>query len=1074
MCRYVAYSLRHQGAKLTISLRSQSRPTTVSEARAATLQPLGTRRSPTPNAVLLVAAFGAFLAFLDSTIVNVAFPDIQRTFPESSLSTLSWVLNAYNIVLASFLVAAGRFADLLGRKRVFVVGVVVFTVASVLCAVAGTVGQLIAFRVLQGFGAALLIPASLALVVEAFDLSRRAHGVGLWGAAAAIASGLGPPVGGALVELSSWRLAFLVNLPLGIAAVVVAQRALVESRSPGVRKMPDLLGALCLAATLGLLSLGLIKGPDWGWIDLRTLATFVGSAAFLVGFVTSSRRHRSPLLDPALLRVRSFALGNVLSVVAGAGFYAYLLTHVLFLSYVWDYSLLRAGLAVAPAALVAAVVAAVLGKVADRRGHRIILVPGALLWAASLVLYLERVGPSPAFLSEWLPAQLVQGIGVGATLPVLGSAALARLPKGGGYATASAVVTSARQLGAVLGIALLVVLIGTPAPEQAQDALRGGWVFAACCFVLVAVGSALLGRTAYEVPPGLLDTTVAVPLQRPSTELEQPVLRDEAPAAPDSLADLPLFHGLPPSAVAALEAAAKDVELDAGEHLFHQGDPTDGLYVLRTGRLQVTQAEVVLTELTRGAVLGELGLLTGQARSASVRAVRDSRLVHLTRDDFARFATLDVMTSLARGLATRLQEIAPPATSRTRGTDVVVAVVALDEAAPVDDCAQALVRHLRTHLRVAVPHRVDREGLERAERDADRVLLTADGGDPVWRDLCLRVADRVVLVSGHPSPPAQLPARALGADLVLTGAAATRTQRAQWEALMLPRSTHVVNADTAEGMRALAARLAGRSLGLVLAGGGARAFAHLGVLDELESAGIVVDRFAGASVGACIAALAASGADAAAVDAQVYEHFVRKNPVGDYTFPTKGLVTGRRTTAAIQRSVGDVLVEELPHEFRCVSVDLLRRQRVVHRSGRLADAVACSLRLPGLYPPFPYGGTLHVDGGVLANLPVSSLSREEGPLVAVNISFGGSGRPPGAPPRTGPPRVPALPDTLLRTMMLGSGSATEEALAAADLVLCPESAGVGLLEFHQIDRMREAGREATRAALPQLTALVSR
>jgi MFS family permease len=143
--------------------------------------------------VLVVASFGAFLAFLDSTIVNVAFPDIQRSFPDSALSSLSWVLNAYNIVLAAFLVAAGRMADLLGRKRVFVAGVVVFTVASALCALAGTVEQLIAFRVLQGFGAALLIPASLALVVEAFDVSERAHGVGLWGAAAAIASGLGPP-----------------------------------------------------------------------------------------------------------------------------------------------------------------------------------------------------------------------------------------------------------------------------------------------------------------------------------------------------------------------------------------------------------------------------------------------------------------------------------------------------------------------------------------------------------------------------------------------------------------------------------------------------------------------------------------------------------------------------------------------------------------------------------------------------------------------------------------------------------------------------------------------------------------
>ena len=457
--------------------------------------PLTHRRQPTPVAVLLIASFGAFLAFLDSTIVNIAFPDIQRSFPESSIGSLSWVINAYNIVFAAFLVAAGRFADLLGRRRVFVVGVLLFTVASVLCAVAGTVGQLIGFRVLQGVGAAMLVPASLALVVEGFDPKRRAHGIALWGAAAAIASGLGPPIGGALVNASSWRLAFLVNLPLGLLAIVVARKGLVESRAPGKRRVPDLRGALLLALALGLLTLGLVQGPDWGWSSRWVLGSFAVSGLAAAGFVLSSRAHPSPLLDPALLRIRSFAIGNLATVIAGAGFYAYLLTHVLWLSYVWDYSLLRAGLAVAPAAFVAAVVASRLGKVADRRGHRLIVVPGALLWAISLLWYLERVGTSPAFLTEWLPGQVLQGIGVGATLPILGGAALAGLPKGGGYATASAVVSSARQLGAVLGIALLVILIGTPSAATAADSLRHGWTFAYCCFVLVALVAALLGRT---------------------------------------------------------------------------------------------------------------------------------------------------------------------------------------------------------------------------------------------------------------------------------------------------------------------------------------------------------------------------------------------------------------------------------------------------------------------------------------------------------------------------------------------------------------------------------------------------
>ncbi len=719
-------------------------------ARRPTL--LTKRRQPSPTAVLLVAAFGAFLAFLDSTIVNIAFPAIQRYFHQSDISSLSWVLNAYNIAFAAFLVAGGRIVDLLGRKRMFIYGVVLFTVASGLCAAAGTVADLVAFRVLQGIGAAILVPASLALVVESFDAARRAHGVSLWGAAAAIASGLGPPIGGAIVDASSWRWVFLVNLPLGVAAVVVARRGLVESRASGRRHVPDLRGAALLALAIGCLTLGLVKGPDWGWVSPATIGSFLAAVFAMLGFVLSSRNSPTPLIEPALLRVRSFAAGNVLTLVASAGFYAYLLTHVLFLNYVWRYDLLHAGLAVAPAAFVAAAVAAILGRVADRHGYRLIVIVGATIWAGSLLWYIERVGSKPHFLVEWLPGQILQGIGVGATLPILGSAAVAGLAAGGSFATASAVVSSTRQLGAVIGIALLVVVIGTTAGGASEDALRRGWVLAAVCFLAVAVSGVLLGPTRHATT-GTQEVELPLHVHPPASQSAPRLVSLPAETRPAAdgedhpLATLPLFAGLDAATMAELRDHAEQVDLEAGSYLFHAGEPSDSLYVVESGRLQVIQNEVIVTELGRGEVIGELGLLIAAPRSASIRAVRDSTLVRLTKAQFDTIAHSGVLEALVQELATRLHDAPPPAVSRPAAPAAVIAVVGVDADARVSMVATELVAALSRQLRVADPGRVDRDGLERAERAADKVVLHAAVSDAAWHDFCLRSADRVVLVA---------------------------------------------------------------------------------------------------------------------------------------------------------------------------------------------------------------------------------------------------------------------------------------------------------------------------------------
>jgi NTE family protein len=1037
--------------------------------------PLTRRRQPSPTAVLLVAAFGAFLAFLDSTIVNIAFPAIQRYF-HSDLGSLSWVLNAYNIAFAALLVAGGRLADLLGRKRMFIYGVLFFTAASGLCAVAGTVGQLVAFRVLQGIGAALLVPASLALVVEGFGAARRAHGVGLWGAAAALASGLGPPIGGALVQ-ASWRWVFLVNLPLGILAVVVGRRGLVESRASGRRRMPDLRGAALLAVALGFVTLALVKGPDWGWASAADIGSLVAGTVAMAGFVVSSRYHSVPLVEPAFLRIRSFVAGNILTLVASAGFYAYLLTHVLFLNYIWGYPLLSAGLAIAPAALVAAVVAPLLGRVADRRGYRMIVVAGALIWFGSQLWYLERVGSTPDFLGAWLPGQVLQGIGAGATLPVLGSAAVAGLAAGSSYVTASAVVSGARQLGAVIGIALLVAVIGPPARGALEESLRRGWVLAAICFAAVAIGGVLLGRArhvdaevAESEPAPQIEPLASRPAPPLVSELAEP--QSAAAGEVDLLAALPLFAGLDTAALAELRDSAEQVELQAGSYLFHAGEAADSLYVVRHGRLQVLQEDVVGAELGRGEVVGELGLLIAAPRSASVRAVRDSTLVRITKAQFDKIADSGVLGALVRVLATRLHHT--PAAPRPTSPEAVVSVVGVDARAPVPMVATELCTALSSRLRVVSLGRVDRDGLERAEQAADKVVLHAAVDDAGWRDFCLRVADRIVLVAADPAPPSEpLPARAAGADLVLAGQPADREHFRAWEELMTPRSVHAVRSGHATAdLRPLAARIAGRSVGLVLGGGAARAFAHLGVLDELGAAGVTVDRFAGASMGALIAAFAATGADPAAVDAQAYEYFIRQNPLNDYTVPSKGLIRGQRSKVALDRTFGGLLVEELPKQFRCVSVDLLARQAVFHRRGSVADVVACSLRLPGLYPPKIYNGTLHVDGAVLDNLPVAALAGQEGPVIAVSIRTGSPAGPSATVEDARSPRVPNIVDTLTRTMTIGSGMGTAAMLAHADVAIMPDVSDVGFLEFHQIDRASEAGRIAAREALPRIWEVV--
>jgi EmrB/QacA subfamily drug resistance transporter len=449
--------------------------------------------------VLIVASAGAFMGFLDVTIVNIAFPDIQRDFHGASLPELSWILNAYAIVFAALLVPAGRIADRIGRRRGFVIGLVVFASASALCAAAPSVELLVAARVVQAAGAAFLVPTSLALLLPAFPLAQRATAVGLWGATGAIAAATGPALGGVLVDAGGWRWVFLVNLPLAAVTLVAAYRVLAETREPETTGRPDLLGSVMVAAGIGSLALALVKGNAWGWGDLRTIAAFAVAAGLVPAVVWRSRRVAVPIVEPALLRVRAFAVANVGTLLFSASFYAMLLGNILFLTQVWGYGALQAGIAVTPGPLMAALLAGPAGALADRFGQRAVAVPGALLYSAGFVWYLSHAGVHADYARDLLPGMLATGGGVGLTFPTLSSAAAASLPPAR-FATGSAIVGMTRQVGAVLGIALLVVVLGAPDRGDPVAAFDHAWAFMLAGGLATAATALALGRVRAGVP----------------------------------------------------------------------------------------------------------------------------------------------------------------------------------------------------------------------------------------------------------------------------------------------------------------------------------------------------------------------------------------------------------------------------------------------------------------------------------------------------------------------------------------------------------------------------------------------
>ena len=467
--------------------------------------------------VLTLVSVGVFMVSLDLFIVNVAFPKIEADFHGSSISSVSWVLNAYAIVLAALMVSAGRLADRHGRRRAFLWGLAVFVLGSALCGAAPSVGALVVARVLQAAGAALLLPTSLALLLPEFEPAKRPAAIGIWAAIGGLAAAAGPPIGGVLVQ-ASWRLVFLVNVPVGLVAFAYGLRVLRESRDES-QERPDMLGSALIVLGIGVLALGLVKAPAWGWGSARTIAAFAVALGGLAAFWRRCLTHRSPVIDPAMLRVRSFAMANLASVLFSAGFAAFLLADVLFMTEVWQRSVLVAGLCLAPGPATAAIFAASSGRYINRFGQRALSAAGISIFGLGCLWWRLRVGVEPDYASEMLPGLLITGVGVGLVLPSLASAASSSLPPAR-FATGSAVFTMTRQVGFVLGVSILVAVLGTPSPTDALSAFDHGWAFMVVTSALGVLAALSIGSVRALAGSQLFDATMtstSSPSRTPTT-----------------------------------------------------------------------------------------------------------------------------------------------------------------------------------------------------------------------------------------------------------------------------------------------------------------------------------------------------------------------------------------------------------------------------------------------------------------------------------------------------------------------------------------------------------------------------
>ncbi len=408
--------------------------------------------------VLMLTSIGTFLVALDSSIVTIAFRDVVDDFGESRRHLLTWIFSGYNIAYAAALLTAGRFADVFGRKKSFLRGLVLFGIGSILCAIAPSAELLVLARVMQAIGGAILTPASLALVLPEFPVEKRAAALGIWGAVGGLAAATGPIVGGVLVDNFGWRSLFYINVPFCVLAVLVGHKMLTERIDTTAQYRLDIYGATLAVPGVALIIYAIVQSEEWGWFSLGVVGSMVFALFLLVIFVRHCATASNPLLDLQLFKLPFVVAANIAGLFFAIGFFAMFFTNTQWLQNVWGYSTSGSGLAFAPGPLTAAIVAAPAGKLAQKYGQAKITAIGALLLGGGTLILNLTLTQTPSYWSHYFPLMLVTGAGVGFSISTLSSAASAYLPPAR-FAMGSALSSTSRQIGAAIGLALVTALL---------------------------------------------------------------------------------------------------------------------------------------------------------------------------------------------------------------------------------------------------------------------------------------------------------------------------------------------------------------------------------------------------------------------------------------------------------------------------------------------------------------------------------------------------------------------------------------------------------------------------------------